>query len=255
MLLFWSGALRNEFSVYRAARIAAFACVMALPMVPAHAGFFDFLFGPQPPAAPSRSAPAQPATFDPFGLNTPAPQPQIAPIDSGGPVAAYCVRTCDGRYFPIQAPTASAAQVCQSFCPASVTKVFSGSSIDNAQANDGARYGDLANAFAYRQKLVSGCTCNGRSAGGLAPVDLSLDQTLRPGDVVATTNGMVAYNGGHTSQATNFTPVTSYPGLASDVRTQLGGMKVAPVTDRPAEVTGSDGDITASIGQPSRPIN
>jgi hypothetical protein len=76
------------------------------------------------------------------------------------------------------------------------------------------------------------CTCNGRDPAGLAPIDLTLDGSLRPGDVVATTSGLVAYTGiklGN-SQTAEFTPIASYPGLTADVRARLGEMKVAPVS-------------------------
>ena len=85
--------------------------------------------------------------------------------------------------------------MCQAFCPASPTKVFFGSSIDGAYSAGGERYADSENAFAYRKALRADCTCNGRDPAGLAPVDLSLDSSLRPGDVIATTNGLVAYSG------------------------------------------------------------
>jgi len=67
---------------------------------------------------------------------------------------------------------------------------------------------------------------------GLAPVDLTLDNSLRPGDVVATTNGLLAYSGSRSgnSQTADFTPIASYPGLTGEVRARLGEMKVAPVT-------------------------
>ena len=75
----------------------------------------------------------------------------------GGGGQAFCVRTCDGRYFPVTASdNASRAASCNSFCPASETKVFSGSSIDNATAENGKSYSDLPNAFRYRNELVSG---------------------------------------------------------------------------------------------------
>jgi hypothetical protein len=38
------------------------------------------------------------------------------------------------------------------------------------------------------------CTCNGHNPGGLAPVDLALDGSPRPGDVLATADGLVAYS-------------------------------------------------------------
>ena len=81
------------------------------------------------------------------------------------------------------------------------------------------------------------CTCNGRDPAGLAPVDLTLDTSLRPGDVVATSDGLVAFTGVRlgASQTADFAPVASYPGLTPDVRARLGEMKVAPVTAEMAQ--------------------
>jgi hypothetical protein len=126
---------------------------------------------------------------------------------------------------------ASPVQMCQAFCPASATKVFFGSTIDGASSVTGERYADSENAFAYRKALRADCTCNGRDPAGLAPVDLTLDTSLRSGDVIATTNGLVAYTGVKlgASQTAEFTPVASFPGLTADVRARLGEMKVAPV--------------------------
>jgi hypothetical protein len=112
-------------------------------------------------------------------------------VSSGGS-QAFCVRTCDGRYFPVAASDkASRAASCNSFCPASETKVFYGSSIDEATADNGKSYSDLPNAFRYRNELVSGCTCNGKDQIGLAPVKIEDDPTLRKGDVVAGANGLL----------------------------------------------------------------
>ncbi len=55
---------------------------------------------------------------------------------------------------------------------------------------DGSRYSDLPNAFAYRQKMVGGCSCNGKTAFGLANIDVKTDPTLRQGDIVATAGGL-----------------------------------------------------------------
>jgi hypothetical protein len=110
--------------------------------------------------------------------------------------------------------------------------VFFGSNIDAASSGSGERYADSENAFAYRKELRADCTCNGRDPVGLAPVDLTLDTSLRPGDVIATTTGLVAYSGVRSGngQTAEFTPVASYPGLTPDVRARLGEMKVAPVS-------------------------
>jgi hypothetical protein len=141
------------------------------------------------------------------------------------------VRSCDGKYFPLARGNASPVQMCQAFCPASATKVFFGSTIDGASSVNGERYADSENAFAYRKALRADCTCNGRDPAGLAPVDLTLDSSLRSGDVIATTGGLVAYTGvrAGASQTAEFTPIASYPGLTADVRARLGEMKVAPV--------------------------
>jgi hypothetical protein len=216
---------------------ALIAMVLTLSPRPAAAGFLDFLFGGltgNPPASDS---------------STSSPAPQIAV--GGGRYAVYCVRTCDGRYFPITVRGASAAQTCQAFCPASATKVFSGTGIGYAVTTTGERYPDMVNAFAYRKALKADCTCNGRDPGGLAPVDLSLDTTLRPGDVVATNDGLVAYTGVHVGNdhTAEFTPVSSYPGLSPEVRARLGEMKVAPVSAHVSDNRSVvEPDVTGTLG-------
>jgi hypothetical protein len=124
---------------------------------------------------------------------------------------AYCVRTCDGRYFPVSAPDSeSRVASCSSFCPASETKVVYGSNIDNAATESGKPYSELPNAFRYRNELVAGCTCNGKDQIGLAPVRIENDPTLRKGDIVAGADGlMVAGRGADKRGASlNFSPAS-----------------------------------------------
>ncbi len=122
--------------------------------------------------------------------------PTTVTPQGGGGYAAYCVRTCDGRYFPLaRGPSAQATQICQGLCPAAETKVFSGSDINYATTADGTAYSRLANAFLYRQKIVAGCTCNGHDAFGTAAMKVEDDPTLRPDDLVATKTGLVRYTG------------------------------------------------------------
>jgi Protein of unknown function (DUF2865) len=211
-----------------AAAVLAGSMTLA-PRVASAEDLFDFLFGGATKQQ-QRQAPAQANFFaDPFGLNQQAAPPRRAVASGSGP--AFCVRSCDGKYFPLLRGNASPVQMCQAFCPASTTKVFFGSTIDGASSVDGERYADSENAFAYRKALRADCTCNGRDPAGLAPVDLTFDTSLRSGDVIATTSGLVAYTGIRTgvSQTAEFTPVASYPGLTADVRARLGEMKVAPV--------------------------
>jgi len=222
--------------------VLALAGTLALSPQPAAAqGLFDFLFGGIAKQQ-QRQAPPQASFFaDPFGTNPqPAPPPRPAYAGSG---PAFCVRSCDGRYFPLMRGSASPAQMCQAFCPASATKVYFGSSIDSASASNGERYADSDNAFAYRKELHADCTCNGRTPAGLAPVDLALDSSLRPGDVIATTDGLVAYTGAKngSGQSVDFKPIASYPGLTAEVRARLNEMKVAPVA---AEMIANDAALS-----------
>lgn len=110
----------------------------------------------------------------------------------GGGGQAFCVRTCDGRHFPlVGSDNQSRAASCSSLCPASETKVVYGSNIDDAATDNGKSYSEMPNAFRYRNELVSGCTCNGKDALGLAQVKIENDPTLRKGDIVAGANGLV----------------------------------------------------------------
>jgi hypothetical protein len=210
------------------AATALAGAVALAPRMAAAEGLFDFFFGGAQKQQ-QKAAPLASFFADPFGLNQqPAPPPRAVASGSG---PAFCVRSCDGKYFPLTRGNATPVQICQAFCPASATKVYFGSSIDGAYASNGERYADSENAFGYRKALRADCTCNGRDPAGLAPVDLTLDTSLRPGDVIATANGLVAYSGVRVgaSQTAEFTPVASYPGLTADVRARLGEMKVAPV--------------------------
>src|SRR6266581_4584599 len=214
--------------------VATAALVSLVAVAPRGAsaeGLFDFLFGGAQKQQ-QRQTPS-PANFftDPFGLNQQATSPP-RPVASSSSGPAFCVRSCDGKYFPLMARgNATPVQLCQAFCPASPTKVFFGSTIDGAFSGNGERYADSENAFAYRKALRADCTCNGREPVGLAPVDLALDPSLKAGDVIATSDGLVAYTGIRlgNDQTAEFTPVASYPGLTAQVRARLGEMKVAPV--------------------------
>ena len=155
---------------------------------------------------------------------------------SYGHGTVFCVRTCDGRYFPLQRHAgANPADVCRALCPAAKTMVFSGSRIDGAVAPNGARYADLDQAFAYRDKAVPNCTCNGQDGLGLARIDATADPTLRPGDIVATSAGLATFNGKR--EAAAFTPINP---SAGEWARRLSEIKVRPARPQhPVETTGA----------------
>jgi hypothetical protein len=185
--------------------------------------FFDMLFGGFQRRMPHQSN----SDADPNG-------------DSSGGYGhgtAFCVRTCDGRYFPIQRHAGSTpAEICHSFCPAATTVVFTGSKIDSAVASNGARYADLDSAFAYRNGLVANCSCNGRDGLGLARVEPTTDSTLRAGDIVATNDGLATYSG----KTAEFTPINP---ASSEWARRLAEIKVRPAPPQePVEITATIND-------------
>jgi hypothetical protein len=187
---------------------AAVACASALAPAARAEDFLSALFGafgarPQAAAAPLSFANEGDIRAGQSGLRSRS--------GSSGGSQAYCVRTCDGRYFPISGASGqSRAASCNDFCPASETKVVYGSTIDHATTESGKPYSELPNAFRYRNELVAGCTCNGKDQIGLAPVKIENDATLRRGDLVAGADGLMV--AGHVADkrgaSLNFSPAS-----------------------------------------------
>ncbi|HEX5777491.1 MAG TPA: DUF2865 domain-containing protein [Xanthobacteraceae bacterium] len=180
--------------------------------------------------------------------------PEQAPSGPGGPSVSYCVRLCDGRYFPLpRNANSDEQQICSAMCPAAQTKIFNGSQIDGAVANDGKRYSNMKNAFLYREKLVTNCTCNGRDPAGVAALDPLDDPTLRPGDVVVTAEGAKVFQGhrGGRKRANEFVPVEQARNLPKSMRQTLSDLRIAP--ERLTATAKSGTPATASVGAPANP--
>jgi hypothetical protein len=215
--------------------IAACALMVSLAS-PAHAeGFFEALFGGLKRAIQGAAQVPKDivAPIDPMGRGQPQ-IPQQAEAGRSGP--AYCVRTCDGYYFPVRsAPGMSPKQMCGALCPACETKVFyGGGAIETTVAADGTRYADMPKAYAYRQKISDACTCNGKSPLGLAKMAIANDPTLRGGDVVVTRRNLLVFNGGR-GEERRFTPVKDYPGFSKRFRDSLEQIDVASASARGAD--------------------
>ncbi|MFZ3361656.1 MAG: DUF2865 domain-containing protein [Xanthobacteraceae bacterium] len=200
-------------------------------------GFFDFLFGGSQQQQPPPQNPELPPPSPDVGRVAPAPLgPEHVNEGAGstGHTVAYCVRLCDGQHFPLeQMASATPVETCRAICPNSQTKVYFGAEIGSAVARDGAHYADLNTAFLYRKQLVANCTCNGRDAFGLVPMDAKTDPTLRPGDVVSTKEGLETYNG-RSGTAGAFTPVSP-----AELGPQLNSITSPQPNPAPAAATAS----------------
>ena len=106
---------------------------------------------------------------------------------------AYCVRTCDGRYFPVNGVRQSEpGGLLQQLLPGEPRPRWSTAAISTMpppRAESPIR--ELPNAFRYRNEIVAGCTCNGKDQIGLAPVKIEDDPTIRKGDIVAGADGLM----------------------------------------------------------------
>jgi hypothetical protein len=226
--------------IRRLALTALAAATLTVTVRPADANFFERLFGGfrQVPRAIERALPdMSPITRAP----APSGGSDMQVRSEAGPRSAYCVRTCDGHYFPVRAQgDMNAAEMCQAFCPSAQVKIFSGGGIDHAVAPDGSHYRDLKTAFLYRKQLISNCTCNGKTPFGLARMDIKDDPTLARGDMVATKDGMLAVVG-RNHNGPQFAKVNDSRASTPDRRQVADNpnRRSRSVSRVPAETTGS----------------
>jgi hypothetical protein len=213
------------------ASLSHLACLCALltvvPAAPAQArGILETLFGilSARPPSPPRGA---------IGHTEPsADRSSVArPDGQAGRGIAYCVRLCDGRYFPLTGKDREMqADACTGLCPASATKIYWGSHAGPRVAEDGSHYEALPNAYVYRESLLPGCTCNGKTSYGLASMDTATDPTLRRGDIIATADGLKVYAGAARagSPPAELVPVENYSRLPATIRRKFTTMRIAP---------------------------
>jgi hypothetical protein len=239
--------------------LAAVVGGLALPVPEASAqGLFGSIFGNlgiNPRPAARTSAPAYAPSHWGSSLDDRFASPDFGDRRPSqavhGAGSAYCVRLCDGKYFPLPKAASSGqvspVKVCSALCPRAATKVFNGSDPARAVASDGTRYDDLDNAFVYREKVVPDCSCTGNGPGGLAQVDIESDPTLRAGDIVAHASGLQVFNGSgkFPYKTADFTPVGSYARVSADLRQKLTGLRVdetaTPATPIQSLASGNEG--------------
>jgi len=214
--------------------VAAFVGMVSAPAPDASAqGLFGSIFdnlGINPRPAVRSYAPSYASPDDRFGSTDFGDRRPSHAVHGAG--SAYCVRLCDGKYFPLPKAASSGqvspVKVCSALCPRAATKVFNGSDPARAVASDGTRYDDLDNAFVYREKVVADCSCTGNGPGGLAQIDIESDPTLRAGDIVAHSTGLRVFNGSgkFPYKSADFTPVGSYARVSADLRQKLTGLRI-----------------------------
>ncbi|MGO8797917.1 MAG: DUF2865 domain-containing protein [Roseiarcus sp.] len=159
---------------------------------------------------------------------------RTVPGASSPPRRSVCVRLCDGYYFPIgplsgDADLGDHKAACSGLCPDAPTQLFiepSGSeAIEDAVAEDGARYSALPTAFRSRTVIDKTCACH-RGAGQAFP--LRDDFTLRSGDSIMTPSGVVVFRGtGHSPFAQDDFAALANVEMARDKRALLAAIEHA----------------------------
>jgi len=95
-------------------------------------------------------------------------------------------------------------------------EIFDGSSIETAKNYKGERYTSLKNAFAFRDKASTSCSCNDpKSSQAFFARTALKDPTLRLGDVVVEANGAFVYSG------STLVPLSRASFVPSQVRQRL----------------------------------
>jgi len=206
---------------------------------PSNAGFFGNVFG----AANQqiyivRGAVGDANGFDASGQNGKAhiiPVPRVrgdltnlTPSRSGA--GGFCVRTCDGFFFPAVAggDRDGSVDYCSSVCPGAETVLYSkrgdGSIEQSVSTKNGHAYAALKAAFAFRKKLNAACTCSGLATSGLAAFPIDRDMTLRRGDLVVSANAVQIFVGASRFpyRTADFVDADRYYGrLPSDIRVKI----------------------------------
>ena len=109
----------------------------------------------------------------------------------------FCVRTCDGYFFPlIRSARATRQDSCAFACPSATVEYYRGGSIESARNLRGQRYTDLPNAFKYREQAIPGCACHPPAQAQQTSLRIARkDPTAQAGDIVVGEAGAFVFNG------------------------------------------------------------
>ncbi len=208
-------------------RLAVFmsALGLALSLAPAPGaaqGLLEFLFGPDP--TPQQAAPRPRESVPSRRARTQGSEGFAKTGGSGFAsdpnVGGFCVRTCDGYFFPlIKTTRATRQQSCELACPSAPMDIYDGSSIQTARNHKGQRYSALPRAFAFRDRASGDCVCNDPSASQANSERVAKDDpTLQNGDILVETDGAFVYSG------SKLVPLGEASFVSSSLRNRLRAM-------------------------------
>ena len=144
---------------------------------------------------------------------------------------AVCVRLCDGFFFP-SATSSSGDEACAAQCPdaptARYTEPAGSDRIEDAVSTQGALYSALPVANRYQTTFDNTCRCH-RSLTPDYSVSALSDATLRKGDAVMTSKGLLVFQGAETRTITSADFVA-----LSQARSLPKGLRAALVAFEPA---------------------
>lgn len=168
---------------------------------------------------------------------------------SWGNGTEFCVRTCDGYFFPLIKSAQQTKQAsCEYACPSAPVAYYHGSSIETARNLNGEKYTSLPTAFKFREKVSAGCTCHPPEESQQHSLKIvKNDPTAHSGDIVVEQKGAFVYQG---KQAV---PIDRSRQVSASVRQNIHKMTAGPtpvgVIDSATNKT-DEGPTAASADNP-----
>lgn len=160
---------------------------------------------------------------------------KVARTGKGRAAVAYCVRLCDGRYFPM-AQSRRGLDECRTVWPDDEIAIYLSPSLDKgidaARSASGSLYASLANAYAYRRKSRPECApAVTRPRDPLR--DIANDVTLKRGDVVVLPSELAVFLGQRDLpySLSRFAPVAQFPDLPKGLRRTLQQLEIQALPD------------------------
>lgn len=220
-------------------------------------GFQEQQFRPRPSRAPARSArrewrallhPSSDHRGRRIVARAASRRHEAAANEQAGGTRSYCVRECDGYFFPVgiysgAADLSSHQRTCNKLCPGAKATLYvmrSGSDKieEAAAARGGSLYSRLTAALQRRGGTGLPCSCRASqpATGPMKPI--YEDFTLRPGDAVMTPNGVAIFRGGsrYPYDARDFHSLAESRDLPQRTRRMLAGLERASRQNRGGEI-------------------